>query len=302
MEEWVARELPPADYCLWWVTAPTVVFGRNQDMKAEVNCEYCRSHGIDMIRRRSGGGCIYADGGNVMTGFVTPSVNVESTFAQFTSRIASQLRAMGIAAEATGRNDITVDGRKISGNSFYHLPGRSIVHGTMLYETDMTNMLNAITPSRAKLESKQVQSVRSRIVTAHELLPDLSFDDFCRALSANIPDDRFVLNHEQVAEVERLEQRYYDPEYFYGNHSAANRVERYIAGVGTIGIAVTVGPDGAIAALSVSGDFMDPDAADALLVHVRGRRPAEIDLPDDIVAGIPSALLKEMIADSAALA
>lgn len=302
LEEWVARELPPAEYCLWWVVRPTVVFGRNQDMKAEVNGEYCRSHGIDMIRRRSGGGCIYADGGNVMTGFVTPSVNVESTFARFTALIAARLRAMGIDAEATGRNDITVGGRKISGNSFYHLPGRSIVHGTMLYDTDMENMLNAITPSRAKLESKQVQSVSSRIVTARELRPDLSFEEFRRALSDNIADAQYVLTPDRVAEVERLEQRYYDPAYFYGSHSALNRVTRYIPGTGTVGLAVTVGPDGTIAALSVSGDFMDPDAADVLCDAVRGRRPDGIAFDADTVAGVPAAILAEMIAESAALA
>lgn len=302
MEEWVARELPAAEYCVWWVTQPTVVFGRNQDMKAEVNSEYCRSHGIDMIRRRSGGGCIYADGGNVMTGFITPTVNVESTFAGFTARIAAQLQAMGIPAEVSGRNDITVDGRKISGNSFYHLPGRSIVHGTMLYDTDMENMLNAITPSRAKLESKQVQSVRSRIVTARELRPDLTFEDFCRALSDNIPDEKLVLTPGQVAEIEKLEQRYYEPEYFYGSHSAEGRITRYIPGTGTVGVAVTVGPDGAITALSVTGDFMDPDAVDGLADNVKGKTPADIDFPEDTVAGIPTDVLREMIAESAALA
>ena len=113
---------------------------------------------------------------------------------------------------------------------------------------------------------------------------------------------KIALTPDQVAEVERLEQRYYDPAYFYGSHSALNRVTRYIPGTGTVGLAVTVGPDGTIAALSVSGDFMDPDAADVLCDAVRGRRPDGIALDADTVAGVPAAILAEMIAESAALA
>lgn len=298
MEEWVAKSLPADEYCFWWVLAPTVVFGRNQDMYSEVNLEYCREHGIDVQRRRSGGGCIFADGNNVMTSFVTPSTDVQSTFADFTRRIAGQLRKMGIPAEATGRNDIAVDGRKISGNSFYHLPGRSIVHGTMLYDTDMEHMLNAITPSRAKLESKQVKSVASHIVTARELRPDLSFADFCSGLADGLADSRITLTAEQVAEIEAIEQGYYDPAYLSGRRRAKAYSRRYFPGVGQVEVSVKLMADGTIDTVTVTGDFMDPASSlEEALGALRGKKPAEVSLPEGIIDGLPSANLAEMIAN-----
>ena len=300
MEEWVARNMPAGEYCFWWVVPPTVVFGRNQDMEAEVNTAYCREHGIKMVRRRSGGGCIYADGHNIMTSFVTPDTDVTTTFADFTRRIAAQLRKMGIDAEATGRNDIAVGGRKISGNAFYHLPGRSIVHGTMLYDTDMTNMLMAITPSAAKLESKQVKSVRSRIVTARELCPHLSFADFRNGLSHGIADSEIVLTPGQVTEIEELEQRYYDPRYLYGSRRRGNMRTCYIPGVGTIGAAVTLTADGKIDSVELSGDFFDTAEAglEQVLQGLRGKASDDIVLPENLIPGLSSRELARMITEN----
>lgn len=146
MEEWIARHLSPDDYFFIWRVKPTVICGRNQDIEKEVNLPYCRTHGIDVVRRRSGGGCVYADMNNWMFSFITPDEVVSTTFGRYTTLIAGMLRSLGFDASATGRNDIYIYNRKVSGNAFYHMPGRSIVHGTMLYDIDVERMTNAITP------------------------------------------------------------------------------------------------------------------------------------------------------------
>ena len=170
-EEWVARNLPRGEYFFTWVVDPTVIFGRNQQMEAEVNVEFCRRNGIEIYRRKSGGGCVYADRNNIMFSHVTTCSSVASTFTDFTATVADMLRRLGIEqAHTTGRNDIMIGDRKVSGYAFYHInlvnmlahqtESRAIVHGTMLYDADIATMEQAITPSRVKLEAKGVSSVR----------------------------------------------------------------------------------------------------------------------------------------------
>ena len=163
MEEHVARHMDIDEAFFFWQVEPTVIFGRNQLIENEVNLEYCREHGIATFRRKSGGGCVYADMGNVMLSYITRDENVTLTFNRYINLLVLTLFRMGIEAKATGRNDVLIDGRKVSDNAFYHIPGKSIVHGTLLYDTDMRNMVSSITPSHAKLESKGVESVRQHI-------------------------------------------------------------------------------------------------------------------------------------------
>ena len=131
MEEYVARRMPHIEdaFFMWQVEA-SVIFGRNQVMENEVNTTYCREHDIQMYRRKSGGGCVYADMGNVMLSFITSNDSVTLTYNRYVNMVLLVLHKMGIEAKASGRNDILIGDRKVSGNAFYQLPGRSIVHGT----------------------------------------------------------------------------------------------------------------------------------------------------------------------------
>ena len=170
-EEYVAEHLPEGNYFFTWQLSPTVVMGRNQVAHAEINLDYCHTHGIDVVRRKSGGGCIYADEGNLMLSLITPSRSVETLFAEYATTVAQALQQLGADVITTGRNDICLaDGRKICGNAFYHLPKRNIVHGTMLYDTHAVNMQNAITPDAAKLNKAGVASVKSRIGLLKDVL------------------------------------------------------------------------------------------------------------------------------------
>ena len=209
MEEWVACNLPPNEYFFTWQVRPTVIIGRNQDLQTEVDMDYCQAHGIEVVRRRSGGGCVYADLDNIMISYVCPETDVEKTFVRYIETLSNQLRKSGIEAEPSGRNDITVHGRKISGNAFYLLPDRSIVHGTMLFDTDLAHMSAAITPSKAKLDSHGVKSVESRITTISKLRPDLSLNEFHNDLIHGLETGRHYLSNEEVEEIEKIEQKYY---------------------------------------------------------------------------------------------
>lgn len=207
MEEWVARRLDEPECFFMWQVAPTVIFGRNQVMENEVNVDYCHEKGIQMFRRKSGGGCVYADKGNVMLSYVCDGDNVGFTFNKFINMLLLVLRRMGVEATSTSHNDVMIGERKVSGTAFYHLPGRNIVHSTFLYDTDMENMLHAITPSREKLQRKGVESVRQRITLLKDYT-DMSLEEVKSLIRTTLCVGERALTLSEVDEIERLEEKY----------------------------------------------------------------------------------------------
>ena len=197
-----------------WQVAPTVIFGRNQVVENEVNLDYCREHDIRVVRRKSGGGCVYADMDNLMLSMVTDGDNVGFTFNRFVTMIQLALHKIGVTATSTAHNDIMIGDRKVCGTAFYQLPGRSIVHSTMLYDTNMQHMLNAITPSAEKLEKKGIQSVRQRITLLKDHTP-LSLDEIKQKIRDTLCDGELVLTEEQVAGIEEIEQTYLKQDFIH---------------------------------------------------------------------------------------
>ena len=207
MEEYVARHLDLPDSFFMWQVAPSVIFGRNQVVENEVNLDYCREHGIRVYRRKSGGGCVYADMDNLMLSYVTAEENVNFAFNRFVNMVLLVLRKMGIEATGTVHNDIMIGSRKVCGTACYHVGGRNIVHSTMLYDTNMAHMLNAITPGPEKLEKKGIQSVRQRIT----LLKDhtsLTLDEVKALILKTLCVDERVLTADEVEGIEQLEQSF----------------------------------------------------------------------------------------------
>lgn len=254
MEEYIARALPPADYFFMWQVQPTVIFGRNQLIDAEVDTGYCRANGIEMYRRKSGGGCVYADKSNIMFSYITPDANVNFTFNRYMLMVEHVLHKLGLDARTTGRNDILIDGKKVSGNAFYHLPNRSIVHGTMLYDTDLEKMVRSTTPSDEKLKSKGVESVRQHVTTLNRYLT-ISIEEFKQFVRGNLCTGEIVLGGEAVEQIGRIEQEYLTPEFVYGNNPAysVTRRER-IEGVGEFELRLEV-KNGTIRRANLLGDF-----------------------------------------------
>jgi len=212
MEEYVARHLDEPDYFFMWQVEPTVIIGRNQVLENEVNIDYCRSHDIKVVRRKSGGGCVYADRDNVMLSFVSSEENVGFAFNHFINMVLLVLRKMGIEATGTSHNDVLISDRKVCGTACYHLNGRSIVHSTLLYDTNMDHMLQAITPGPEKLEKKGIQSVRQRITLLknHTLF---SLNEVKALIRDTLCVGERVLTAEEVSGIEQLEQQYFREDY-----------------------------------------------------------------------------------------
>ena len=152
-----------------WVVSPTVIYGRHQCAEAEVNEAYCHAHGIAVVQRQSGGGCVYADRGNLMISFVSPSTHSQEVFDAFLMLLSGALRDLGYEAVTTAHNDVLVGDRKVCGTACYTTPTGTVVHASMLYDVNLTDLEAAITPSEAKLAKHAVASVRQRVRNLREI-------------------------------------------------------------------------------------------------------------------------------------
>ena len=284
MEEYVAREMDCDDAFFMWQVDPTVIFGRNQVMENEVNVDYCRRHHIEIVRRKSGGGCVYADRSNVMFSYITKEDNVNFTYNRYINMLLLVLHELGIEARSSGRNDLLIDGRKVSGNAFYHLPGKSIVHGTLLYDTNMEHMVGSITPSDAKLVSKGVKSVRQHIALLKDYT-SLSLEQVKHAFRSRLCDSEEQLDAAAVALIEAMRQEYLTPTFLYGRNPAYTLVrKRRIEGVGELEMRLAV-RHGVIRHADLTGDFflvgdMERDIIQPLIGTGYERSAIEAALPD----------------------
>ncbi|MBR5014092.1 MAG: lipoate--protein ligase family protein [Bacteroidales bacterium] len=210
MEDFVAKSIEGDSFFVWRV-APTVIIGRNQDLEAEVNMEYCRKHDVRVVRRKSGGGCVYSDMGNVMVSYISHRGDVSEIFERYLDAMADCLGSVGVEAIKSGRNDILVQGRKVSGNAFHQLPDRSIVHGTLLYDTDFDALEESIRPPVEKLERHGVASVRQRVENLRTFLDSAaipSVEALEDAVVAYFCDEEVILSDEDIARIEEMAASY----------------------------------------------------------------------------------------------
>lgn len=254
MEEYVARHVK-ADECFFmWQVEPSVIFGRNQLIENEVNLDFCRKHHIQTYRRKSGGGCVYADMNNVMFSYITSEDQVGFTFNRYINMIVLVLHKLGVDASASGRNDVMIGNKKVSGNAFYKIPGRSIVHGTMLYDTDMLNMAGAITPPTTKLISKGVKSIHQHIDFLKNYT-NLTLPEFMDFVHRQLCDRDYILNEQDIQEIEEIEKGYLSDEFIYGKNPRFTLIKkRRIEGVGEFEARIEL-KNGIIKSINLMGDF-----------------------------------------------
>lgn len=303
MEEYVARHLNHGDDCFFmWQVNPSVIFGRNQLIEKEVNIDYCKNHHIEMYRRKSGGGCVYADMSNVMFSYITRDENVNFTFNRYINLLVLVLFKMGIDAKANGRNDILIDGKKVSGNAFYHISGHSIVHGTMLYDTNMENMVGSISPNNEKLISKGVESVRQRIALLKDYT-NLTLDEFKAFTVQHLCNETLPLTEQDITEIENLEKEYLTHEFIYGHNPRYSIIKKHrLEGVGEFEIRIEL-KNQIIKQINMMGDyFLVGDIDNRLLLPLRNvpytKESVEKALPnrvDDIILNLDKYDLIEMI-------
>ena len=218
MEEYLAQNVQE-DTFVTWVVSPTVIFGRHQVMEAEVNMAYCQANSIAMYRRKSGGGCVYADEGNLMMSLVSPNKHSEQVFQSFLDSVSGVLRDLGFSAVKSEHNAIMVEGYKVSGNACYALPTGTIVHGTLLVNVDFDALQHAITPSVEKLAKHGVKSVRQRVAN---LAQYAAFDSIKTIEGVNVHLINTLcartrtLTREEIAAIDEIEKDYLNPQFIAG--------------------------------------------------------------------------------------
>lgn len=168
---------------LLWSTTPTVMLGKYQNALEEIDRAYVEDNGITVIRRMSGGGTIYTDPGGLQFSYIVPDTSQAIDFTAFVAPVTAALCKMGLSASVDGRNDILVNGKKVSGNAQYKIHGATVHHGSLLFDTDLTALTKATTPKPYKITSKSIASVRDRVTNIREHLPcDMDLAAFRDAL------------------------------------------------------------------------------------------------------------------------
>ena len=266
LEEHVLRNrMGDDDLLLFYVNAPAIIIGRNQNTVEEINSDVVAERGIRVVRRVSGGGAVYHDLGNLNFSFMTRDVHGRfNRYDRFNGPVVEVLRELGVPAEIGGRNDIIAGGRKISGNAQFATPDRMLSHGTLLLDSNLDDVTAALRPKPGKVESKGVKSIRSRVANISEFLSSpITVDElrlrilekiFGTRDAARIPT--LALDEGDRDAIRDLWGRKYGTAAWnYGENPASNvqRADRFAGGEIDVRLDVK---DGRIASLRVFGDFM----------------------------------------------
>ena len=255
VEEYVARHYTDDDYFMGWRVNPTVMLGRNQLIDNEVNTDYCKEHKIDIFRRKSGGGCIYADKGCIQFSYISRAVNANEAFALYMQRMADLLKGLKIDAQLSGRNDILIDGTKVSGCAFYQLSNRSVLHNSLLFDTQLDHLSNALTPAKEKLQSKGVASVRQRVtnVATYTQLDILAFMDYVRQEMCGT--EVLELTEEDMKGVVEIEKELSSDDFVYGKNPKYSFVRKHrFEGIGTLEAHIEL-KNNIIGSINMVGDY-----------------------------------------------
>ena len=274
-EEYVLTNRMEGDYLLLWQNDNTIVIGQNQNAEAEINRAFVEEHGIHVVRRTTGGGAVYHDLGNLNYSFITDAGDAERlTMERFTVPIVNALQGLGLRAEASGRNDILVEGRKVSGTAQRLAQNRILHHGTLLFDANPGMVAGALQVDPEKFRSKSAKSVRSRIGNIREFLStDMDLPAFWEYLKTALAGDGLVtgaLSAEELERVNDLKRSKYDTwEWTFGRspkYDMANK--RYWDG-GCLEVHVAV-EKGLLTDIAFYGDFLSRCPLDELTAALRG--------------------------------
>lgn len=260
-EEYVQTHRTSGNYLILWQNRNAVIIGRNQNTEEEINSEFVAEHGIKVIRRNTGGGAVYHDMGNLNYSFITDAGDIAERSANlFTEPVVKALKALGLDAAASGRNDILVSDRKVSGTAQHVIHGRILHHGTLLFESNPEMIAGALNPDPTKFESKSVKSVRSRVGNIRSFLPaDMTMQGFWDYLKIALAADGIEptsLSDEELAQVRKLQQEKYDTwDWNFGRSPKYQRKCKKRFSGGALEISMTVA-DGSIQEIRIIGDFL----------------------------------------------
>lgn len=302
-DEYCLEQFPSDDTVFYlWRNAPSVIIGLNQNAYSEVNIPFLEAEGIRLARRVTGGGAVYHDLQNLNYTIVGRSVDLERDYPGYLRMMLEALRALGVPAEMTGRNDIVVQGRKVSGYAKRVYKDRLMVHGTLMYDVDIERLTSALAVPGSKLDAAGIASVRSRVANLRDYLPQ--FADICefrdaleRILSRDYSDPLLTLTPEQKAEIARIcRTKFSTWEWNWGHSPKAGFHNAAKLPCGTVEVRCTI-LHGTVSALSFGGDFIGSLPADDLAAFLEGcrfdrsailSRLSSLDLPATAAPSAPS--------------
>lgn len=272
LEEYALRNFTSqSDYLLFYINEPSIIIGRSQNTIEEINQDYVEKNNIQVVRRISGGGAVYHDFGNLNFSFITNyDIKRLNNFKKFTEPVISALSKIGVEAELKGRNDILVKDKKISGTAQFSTGKRMISHGTLLFDTDLGEVANALQVKMSKIISKGHKSVRSRVANISEYInKPLKIEGFRELLLNGLYEERepfetYHLKQEEWKAVHALKEEKYDSwDWNYGRSPKFNvqYVKRFP--VGEIDVRIFV-EKGYLTELKIFGDFFGKEPIEDL--------------------------------------
>lgn len=253
---------------LFYINEPSIIIGRNQNTIEEINKEYVDAHGIHVVRRFSGGGAVYHDFGNLNFSFIMPDDgNSFRDFEKLTKPIIQALHEMGVeGAQLKGRNDLVIDDMKFSGNAMYATNGRMFAHGTIMFDSDINEVVNALKVKKDKIESKGIKSIRSRVTNIKPFLPKgkqtMTTKEFRQEILLKIfgvdsvdQIKTYELTDQDWVKINELSDKYYrNWDWNYGKSPEFDIERRHRFPIGSIEVRLNV-QEGKITAAKIYGDF-----------------------------------------------
>lgn len=311
-EEHILTHFRQGNLLILWQNDNAVIIGRNQNTAEEINQQFVNDHGIRVIRRNTGGGAVYHDLGNLNYSFIADAEGIDQAATQlFLSPVVNALKTLGLDARFSGRNDILVSDRKISGTAQQLCKGRLLLHGTLLFDSDPDMISGALNPDPTKFQSKSVKSVRSRVGNIRQFLKeDMDIRSFWHYLKTQLAGSsiiRPVLSDADLAAVQKLKQDKYDTwDWNYGRSPKFEIQNKKRWPGGLLDIRMTVS-GGKITLIKIYGDFLALESIEPLEQALTGcafhkdaltESLASICLPQYIGAITKDELIQTLLGDN----
>ena len=275
-DEYALEQLPLDEPLFFlWQNRSAVIIGVNQDVHAEVDVDYLNQHDIALARRITGGGAVYHDLGNLNYTIVGRSADIERDYPGYARYMMQALQALGVPAELSGRNDILVDGRKVSGYAKRVYKDRLMVHGTLMYDVDMEPLVRALTPPTDKHVSKGIASVKSRVANLKDYLPCIaSVGELAQALehhlSCQYRDEEYLLTAAQCEVISvTAKTKFATPEWIYGRSPSSDAIYSRRLPCGKVEVRLCI-KKGCVDSIQIGGDFIGNAPTIEIEQHLRG--------------------------------